>query len=394
MSARSGKARAGGDRVLRPEDVVRWGPVWGRRVGWLLNHVVWNTRVVGSERVPREGAVILAANHTGLIDGPVLHGASPRGSHIIVKKEMFRGVLGVILRWSGQIPVDRRSGRAALTAALALLEEGRVVGIFPEGTRGTGDVAKAEAGIAWLAVRSGAPVVPVALLGTRSSGKSVSHVPRFRTRLYVEFGDPIRVAPDDGGTGRAALGAAMETIHDVLSSHVQTAATHTGVGFPSDEQRAAGHEVTVARRVAAPPSAVWDVVTDLGAAADTLRGVTRVEVLTDGPYAVGTRWRETRRMLGKEATEEMWVTAVEPVHRTVVEAESHGTHYTSTFTLAPAGTGTHLEMRFAARAVRPSRVQRVLWALGGKVGLRATRKALEEDLRDIAAAAGRRAGSP
>lgn len=413
--ATRGEERTAGES-LRPEDISRRGAIWGRWIGLFLAHVVWRTRVVGQSHVPRTGAVILAANHTGVIDGPVLAGASPRGSHIIVKQEMFRGVIGAILRFTGQIPVDRSSGRSALAAALALLDEGRVVGIFPEGARGTGDVATAQAGIAWLAVRSGAPVVPVAILGTRPAGRHVGHVPRFRSRLHVVFGEPFQAVAEGAGTGRAALAASMQTIQSALVAHVQAATEHTGVGLPedgpdvgggavdegvadpetqaaSDASRSAGHEVKVSRWIAAPPAAVWHVLTDLEAAADTLSGVTRIEVLTEGPYAVGTRWRETRRLMGKEGTEEMWVTAVEPERRTVVEAESGGTHYASTFALSPSGGGTRLDVTFGGRTTSPSRVQRVLWTLFGPLGLRVTRKALQQDVRDIATAARERPDS-
>ena len=148
-------------QAIRPEHIKRWGPTWSRRVGWFLAHVWWNTTVLGADRVPATGPVLVASNHTSAIDGPLLHGAIGRGSHIIVKEEMFSGVIGFLLRNAGQIPVDRKNGRAALTTALALLNEGRLVGVFPEGTRGRGDVSSTKAGIAWLAVRSGAMVVPV-----------------------------------------------------------------------------------------------------------------------------------------------------------------------------------------------------------------------------------------
>ena len=179
-----------GSRV-RAEDIHRWGPVWSRRVGWFLAHAWWNTTVHGAENVPRTGPVVVASNHTGVIDGPLLHGVIPRGSHFIIKQEFWDTPLGFLMTLAGQIPVDRSNGRAALAVAQQLLHEGRVVGIFPEGNRGRGRVESTRAGVAWLAVHGRAPVVPVACLGTRPSGKKVGYVPPPRARLHVVFGKPL-----------------------------------------------------------------------------------------------------------------------------------------------------------------------------------------------------------
>jgi 1-acyl-sn-glycerol-3-phosphate acyltransferase len=242
-----------GQRV-RPEDINRWGPVWSRRVGWGLAHLYWNTRVLGAEHVPATGPVIIASNHTGIIDGPLLHGVVPRGSHFLVKQEFFDSRIGFLMRWAGQVPTDRASGRAALVVAQRLLEEGRVVGIFPEGNRGRGDVSSARAGVAWLAVRTGAPVVPVALLGTRPSGAKVGHVPPPRARLHAVFGAPIDVStpgadmPDAAGpgtvsgtndaprrSGRAELATAIDRVRTGLAAHVHDAIALTGVSLPEDD---------------------------------------------------------------------------------------------------------------------------------------------------------------
>ncbi|MEE6272431.1 lysophospholipid acyltransferase family protein [Georgenia wangjunii] len=256
----AGSTASLGQRV-RPEDILRWGPGWSRPVGWVLDHVYWSTTVTGAEHVPTEGPVIIASNHTGVVDGPVMHGAIPRGSHFLVKQEFFTSRIGFLMRWAGQIPVDRASGRAALVVAQKMLEEGRVVGIFPEGNRGRGDVASARAGVAWLAVRTGAPVVPAAILGTRPTGRKVGYVPPPRARLHVAFGAPIdvSVAADDGGigagtgaddgggapgttgagrgaapNGRAAMAAAVAAIRDGLADHVRDAVRVTGVKLPAD----------------------------------------------------------------------------------------------------------------------------------------------------------------
>lgn len=221
--------------TVRVEDIMRWGPVWSRRVGWVLDHVWWSTRVLGAERIPAHGPVIIASNHTGIVDGPLLHGAIPRSSHFIIKEEFFDSKIGFLMTWAGQIPVDRRNGRAALTVAQQLLAEGRAVGIFPEGNRGSGSVSSARAGVAWLAVRSGAPVVPAAVLGTRPTGKKLGHVPPPRSRLHIVFGDPIKVDTRRGeGGNRAVLTAAIDEIRDGLAEHVTEAIARTGVPLPTD----------------------------------------------------------------------------------------------------------------------------------------------------------------
>ncbi|HLV03026.1 lysophospholipid acyltransferase family protein [uncultured Georgenia sp.] len=222
-----------GSRV-RAEDIHRWGPVWSRRVGWFLAHAWWNTTVHGAENVPRTGPVVVASNHTGVIDGPLLHGVIPRGSHFIIKQEFWDTPLGFLMTLAGQIPVDRSNGRAALAVAQQLLHEGRVVGIFPEGNRGRGRVESTRAGVAWLAVHGRAPVVPVACLGTRPSGKKVGYVPPPRARLHVVFGKPLVIDTErrEGGN-RELMARAMKQIHEGLAAHVEDAVHLTGVPLPS-----------------------------------------------------------------------------------------------------------------------------------------------------------------
>lgn len=208
-------------------------PGWARAIGKTLAHGVWDARVVGAERVPTTGPVLFAANHTSVIDGPLLAGVTPRPVHILVKEEMFAGPFAGLLRAAQQIPVDRSGGRAALTTALAVLQRGEAVGVFPEGNRGRGDAASARAGVAWLAVNGAAPVVPVAVLGTRRTGESVGHVPGFRRRLHVEFGEPVHVERTEGMSRRDATAAAIEAIRVALSELVAQAQARTGVRLPT-----------------------------------------------------------------------------------------------------------------------------------------------------------------
>ncbi|MEU9660258.1 SRPBCC family protein [Streptomyces chartreusis] len=143
--------------------------------------------------------------------------------------------------------------------------------------------------------------------------------------------------------------------------------------------------VVVERRIAAGQGSVWESLTDLRGMVHVLSGVSGVEVLTEGAFGVGTRWRETRRMFGKEATEEMWVTLCEPPERYVVEAQSHGTHYVSEWALRAEGpSATTVRMTFTG--VTSGGVAGVLAKLLGNLGSRAVAKAIAKDLDDIAAA--------
>ena len=138
--------------------------------------------------------------------------------------------------------------------------------------------------------------------------------------------------------------------------------------------------LTVSRTIQAPPERVFALATDVPNMTDFVSGITRVELLSPLPVGPGTRWRETRVMFGKEATEEMEIAAFDPPHSFVVEAESRGTHYTSTFTLEPEGGAPRRTVTFAARPL--SWTARLL-AVFGFAMTRTLRKLLEQDLADL-----------
>lgn len=134
------------------------------------------------------------------------------------------------------------------------------------------------------------------------------------------------------------------------------------------------------------------MLTDLDNAESVLSGVQKIERLDMTGYETGTRWRETRVMFGKSATEEMWVTEVEPEKRTVVEASSAGADYSTVFTLAPTGDGTTLTIQFSGKAVDPGIFSKIMMKVLGPLAMRATAKAMQRDLDDIATAAEELAG--
>lgn len=151
-------------------------------------------------------------------------------------------------------------------------------------------------------------------------------------------------------------------------------------------------ELTVTRETSASPEEVWDVMTDIEGTPAVLSGVTGVERLDDGEgFGPGLRWRETRVVLGKEATEELEVTAVDPGRSYTVEAESGGTRYRSVLRVTPSATGATIAMTFGAEQTG-GRIESFLSRTIGRLFQGPTRKALQQDLDDIAAAAEARTG--
>jgi 1-acyl-sn-glycerol-3-phosphate acyltransferase len=146
------------------------------------------------------------------------------------------GPLGSFLTFVGHIAVTRNTGdRRALMAAVAILHAGGAVGIFPEGTRGRGDVSTAQQGAAWLAQQGQAQLVPVAFLGTRATGASKGALPRPRTRMVVEFGEPMELPSDPTLTGRQRLAAATEQVRATLATHVRESEQRHQVFLPADD---------------------------------------------------------------------------------------------------------------------------------------------------------------
>ncbi len=168
--------------------------------------------VRGRENVPRKGALIVASNHLSNGDPPILTVAVPRQIAWMAKAEWFKTpVVGTLFRLAGMIPVRRfEADLQALRRAQHVLRNGGVLAMFPEGTRG-GDkgLGTGELGTALIALRTGTPVLPIAIWGTE-------HVklPRDlfrRTRAHVRFGKPFtleasgRVTRDDAARGTATI---------------------------------------------------------------------------------------------------------------------------------------------------------------------------------------------
>lgn len=208
------------------------GAATGRNVAGLLTRM-WRLRVTGAHHVPVAGPVILAANHTAFLDGVLLAAASPRPVHMLAASELFVPPFERLLRATSQIRFEHDvPDRSALQQALAVLAEDGVVGIFPEAHRGPGDGQHVRHEAAYLAARSGAPVVPVAILGARPAGAGKDALPRLRSPLDVVLGEPVDIRVDGDPRRRAVLARSGERLRQVLSDHVQLAIRRTGQELP------------------------------------------------------------------------------------------------------------------------------------------------------------------
>ncbi|EWM17310.1 LOW QUALITY PROTEIN: 1-acyl-sn-glycerol-3-phosphate acyltransferase, partial [Kutzneria sp. 744] len=166
-----------------PEGSIPWLHEFARWLGTFIFVPFYRLRVHGRENVPATGPVLMIANHSTMVDGPVLFATSPRRPVFLIKSEMFKGPLGFLLPRIGQISIKRgEPDRAPLMTAVRILRAGGQVGIFPEGTRGAGDVDEAHNGAAWLARTSGAVVLPVACRGGSDRRRHPAPVPARRGR--------------------------------------------------------------------------------------------------------------------------------------------------------------------------------------------------------------------
>ncbi|WP_211258860.1 lysophospholipid acyltransferase family protein [Spirillospora albida] len=190
-----------------------------------LLRVAFRPRVSGLENVPRTGPVILAANHLAVLDSFVVPLTVPRRVHFLGKQEYFTGsgrrgrATAAFFRSVGAIAVDRSGGRAAfdaLDASAAVLERGGVFAIHPEGTRSPdGRLYRGRTGAARLAMRTGAPVVPVAIEGTDRVQPRGRAVPR-PGRISLRFGEALEFSGRGGPPGRVAreiTDEIMQAIH-------------------------------------------------------------------------------------------------------------------------------------------------------------------------------------
>jgi len=201
-----------------------------------LSRVLFLARVSGSKNVPRTGPVILASNHLSFIDSVFITLLAPRQVSFLAKDSYFtgKGLKGALsrafFRGIGAIPVTRGAGQAAqaaLDSGLGLLAEDKAFAIYPEGTRSLdGRLYRGRTGVAWLALTSGAVVVPVALWGTQNVQPTGSKGIRL-AKVSIQFGKPLDLSRHGkADSGRARRNATDEVMAAIARMSGQEIADH------------------------------------------------------------------------------------------------------------------------------------------------------------------------
>lgn len=199
-----------------------------RRFVALLLRTIFRLRVRGLEHLPARGPVLLAGNHTGFLDGPIVFMMLPRPAMFLVKSELYSGPWAKVLSFARQIPVRRGApDRTALTRALGVLDNGGVLGVFPEGTRGEGKLETIQHGIGYLALRAGCPVVPVLCTGTAEALPKGRLLPKWRAPVDIVFGPAFRIEVDGNRRARSTVAAAAEQVREHLLAHIEATGAPT-----------------------------------------------------------------------------------------------------------------------------------------------------------------------
>jgi 1-acyl-sn-glycerol-3-phosphate acyltransferase len=168
---------------------ILWNTI--RAMARVLFLFILKVRVLGRKNLPARGPFIIASNHLSWTDIPLVPAYLPYKVVSMAKEEAFHGKIGWIVRFMGAFPVKRGEGdRQAIRTADEQLKKGKVFFIFPEGTRSKSrTLAKGHAGLGMIALRSGVPVVPVAIWGSEHALK------KFRPRVTIAYGPPIILKP-------------------------------------------------------------------------------------------------------------------------------------------------------------------------------------------------------
>ncbi len=172
-----------------------------------LVSTVFRPTITGVENVPRDGAAIIVCNHLSFVDSIFLPLAIPRKMTFLAKSDYFtgKGLRGAIVKWfmtsAGQLPIDRSGGKASeasLNTGLGVLAEGRVLGIYPEGTRSPdGRGYRGRTGVARMVLEAHVPVIPAAVVGTDEVMPLGARLPKVK-KVSVVIGEPMDFSRFEG----------------------------------------------------------------------------------------------------------------------------------------------------------------------------------------------------
>lgn len=188
-------------------NLIRWIAIF------VIGNVVAHVRLRERYNVPRKGPYIIASNHLSWTDVPLVPMYLPGKVVYMAKEEAFKSKVGWLVRFLGAFPVKRGAGdRQALRAAEEQLKQGKVLVIFPEGTRSkTHTIGKAHDGLAMIALRAGVPVVPVAVWGSENVLK------KFRPEVTIAYGKPLVFKPQGAKLTREDIENATTTIMQTIA---------------------------------------------------------------------------------------------------------------------------------------------------------------------------------
>jgi 1-acyl-sn-glycerol-3-phosphate acyltransferase len=214
-----------------------------RALAVAVMRVLFRLKSAGREHVPRTGPLLIVANHSSLLDPPLVAGTTPRPVYFLAKAELFGiPLFGGLIRRLNARPVRRETADpGALRTALRVLEEGEALLVFPEGTRGEEGVLRdAKAGGGMLAVLSGAPVVPVYVAGSGAAWPRGHRLPR-RGSVTVTFGRPLRFSRVDGAARKEQYEAASrEMMGAIARLRDETMGVRAGAAAPRQGEAVSG----------------------------------------------------------------------------------------------------------------------------------------------------------
>jgi 1-acyl-sn-glycerol-3-phosphate acyltransferase len=227
-------------RAVGTDDAPRIGTLSrpSRAIARPTMKLLYRARVEGLDNVPTDGPAIISPNHRSFFDSPLVMAMAPRPVIFLGKAEyMDSPATRYLFPAFGMVPIKRdvkKASMAALTTAAELLDEGRLVGIYPEGTRSRdGLLHRGHTGVAHLAMMTGAPIVPVGIVGTERVQPIGTNVPRpFREPVRLRFGEPIDPASYRSGGNRRRRAHLLD---DVMAAIASMTDQERSPDFASDE---------------------------------------------------------------------------------------------------------------------------------------------------------------